>query len=364
MTSNINQSSHSATTVTRHQEKWPADELKEAFLLLRGLVSTGLMLDQVMDEMARLQRPHATFWSGAAHHIRAGKPFTNYLEGRWPRELVVPMQVAESTGDLESVLSSLEQTIAEQIVVRKLLRGLYKSLIFIPVIIAAAIFFIAVVIPVLGKAIRMPNPPAILTFGIELQAFLIANGTVILIGIALGISALVYKWQDETFRTACYAQIGKVPKAGRARTWINFGIWCRYVAIMMRAGLDWQDSLRVAQHVLPIEFHAAVTRVREALQRGIPLTQAARPTPNDPEDPRQLLPIQVVNAFAMTDKTGFAERQFQQAATALYEPGAETMRVFIENTSAWVQILIAGATAAMWVPYFDIMSGMLNNIGR
>jgi type II secretory pathway component PulF len=321
---------------------WKLIDLKLGIMFLRSLYATGLAPDEALEELARLQPRHADFWRGAARHTRSGKSLHSYLQGRWSDSLVSPIRIAEASGRLQEVFLGMEQTLQQQIEANKLLSKIYYPISIFVSGIAVAIFFISTVIPAMIGRTRFDKQPAIVTFSKWAQTFTAEYGLLVLGGLFAVIAAIVWKWfQDETLKNATLRLINRVPVLGWCTRWLWFSVWSNYVAIMIRADIPFAEIFRMTAKTLPAHLQVVVSRITTHIENGKSLTQAATPS-KDADDPRHMLPLHIVNAFRMTDRSGNGAKQFATASETLFEPG-KTMLMHAITTINYIAMIVSAA---------------------
>lgn len=309
--------------------RWSLLEYKLGIMFLRGLFKTGLAPEAAFAELARLQPKHASFWTGAAKNAKEGRPFYQYIKDRWPTSLTTPIQVAETSGRLEDVFRGMEHTLQQQIESRKLMRKMYYPVgVFIGGI-ASTIFMLTMVIPSMIGKMRFDREPGIVTFTKTAQSLVSDYGLIALISVIGIIATGIWKWfEDDKFKEAFLAIVNKSPLLGWSTRWIWFSVWAQYVSIMIKADILPTEAFRVTINTLPPHLRPAIARINVQLAYGKSLTDAATPG-KDTDDPRNLLPIHILNAFRMTDQTGHGDIQFAIASETLFEPGKEMLDIGI-----------------------------------
>lgn len=352
------------TLASPAQQRWRHIELKLAIMFLRSLYKTGLSPVEALNELSRLQPKRGDFWKDASRHAKSGKPLHSYLEGRWPENLVSPIRIAETSGRLDDVFNGMEKTLQQQIATRKLLNKLYYPIFIMVGGISAAIFVISFVIPSMIGNIRFSKPPAILLFSKAMQALIADYGLIALGSLIALLIAGIWKWhEDDKFKEAFLSTINRIPVLGWATRWLWFSVWAKYVSIMIKADIVFTDIFRITTNTLPPHLRGAITRITTQLHRGQTLTQAVTAT-SDPDDPRHLLPIHIVNAFRMTDRSGQGDTQFAIASETLFEPGVEMLENSIGTIKHVFMIISAALVIIPFALYLQSVSSIVSMAGR
>lgn len=338
---------HPSTNVTR--EHWSLTDLKLAIMFLRSLFMTGLAPSEALAELAKLQPRHAEFWNSAARHSQTGRSLNEYLKGRWPDNLVSPIRIAENSGRLEDVLIGMEKSLQQQIESRKLLNKLYYPIAITIGGFGAAIFFVAFVIPTMIGKMRLDKEPPIIVFAKWAQGLILEYGYMAL-GIALtSVAVGIWRWrEDEHFRAAVFSIINRIPVLGWSTRWIWFSVWANYASIMIKADIAFTDpTFRNTILTLPPHLRPAISAVITQIDRGQSLSTAVT-TNSKVDDPRSMIPIHIVNAFRMTDRSGQGVKQFQLASETLFEPGKEILSMAISTIN---QVMIMISAMMIVVPF-------------
>lgn len=350
----------SAATIKR----WPLIDLKLAIMFLRSLYMTGLSPDESLAELSRLQPSHAGFWQGAVRHTQSGKPLHDYLKTRWPENLVTPIRIAETSGRLNDVFQGMEKALQQQIDARKLLTKLYYPIIVAVGGIAAGIFFVASVIPSIFARMRFNGtPPFIVTFTRDAQILLDDYGLLALGVIIAGILYGLWQWKEsDAFRASTLSLVNHIPVVGWSSRWIWFSVWANYVSIMIKADIPATEVFRLTTNTLPPHLQSPITQIVSQLERGQSLTKASTQTKN-PDDPLRLLPLHIINAFRMTDRSGQGAEQFAIASVTLFAPGEEMLSRAIKTIN---YIFMAISAAMLLIPasmYLQTIITLTRTIG-
>lgn len=345
--------------------RWTLQHYKMAIMFLRSLYRTGLQPHEAMTELASLQPEHASFWQAAARHTTAGRPLHEFLQGRWPDNLVAPIRIAEASGRLDDVFRGVEKVLSQQIETRRLMKKFIYPAAIMAGGLAIAIFMVTSLIPAMIGKMRFNKEPAIAVFSKWANAAMNDYGLYALGGLIAVIVFAAWKWsEDETFRVAALALLDRLPGLGRATRWLWFSVWANYVAIMTSANMSFAEIFRITQGTLPAHLRPAVVRVTNHLERGQSLTLAATPSAGQSDDPRHLLPLHVINAFRMTDRAGQATAQFTIASETLFEPGQELLTLSIDTLTNVFLVAAALMIATPFGLYIYTVASMTSSAAR
>lgn len=357
---NYNSSVNASVSTSTHNTpgRWKLTDLQMSVLFLRSLYATGLSPSEATYELSKLQPRHEAFWMQAHRHTTAGKPLDTYLKGKWPESLVAPMKIAESSGKVNEVLLGMEQTIAQQIETLKATKKLIYPASIAVIGFFVAVFFITVVIPALIGHVRFQKEPFISIFSKWSQGFAKEYGLYILAATGFAITAFVIKWrQNDQLLTAFLRIVDKIPMIGQSTRWLAFAIWAKYISIMLKADLPFIEIFKLSALTLPPHLREISTNLAAQLARGVSLTDAVKPS-TDPTDMRHKLPIQITNAFRMTDKAGGGAYQFEIASETLFTPAKYVLGLSIHSATMFAMVVVSFFIATPMVMYLQAITAM------
>jgi type II secretory pathway component PulF len=332
-------------------------EIHQAALSLASLTES-LTLDQALEEMAKMQRNRATFWLTASSTVLEGKKLSTFLSTYWKPMYAIPVAIAEETGRLPTVMEGLAATIELQLEIRATMLKLIYPLSMIFVGIGVNLFMLLAVIPEL-QFNDGNKPSAAIQFSRSVHDF-IAGQPLLLLAIAAGIITWIYRlMQQPDVIARLLSKLDDLPALASKVRSLYFGLWSRYIGLMLECGVPLQDALQLSEPLLLPYMVPSIAAVRENARTGYRHAVDLENLPAD--DPRQKLPVMVCNAFRLVESTGHGAKHFENAAKPLIKLGIGQIKQFLsiaEKASAVVAALIAVSPMGL---YFLQMTDLITH---
>lgn len=328
-------------------------EVQAGAAALGNQMLAGVPVSAAAQRMARFQPAYAAFWDEVARGASTGRPLSSLLAAQWPATLVSAVRAGEESGTLPVVLERIEQTLALQRAMGKLVGELAYPLGFGLMGLGVFLFFMVQVIPALSSSLGVGNHGLVFELSAWLSAALHQHGLVLaLAGAALAAQA-VYWLRQPAARARLADLLLHLPVLGAPLQMISFGVWAQYMALIDSTGsIAVVDGLRLTSAALPPSLRAGVLQMAdEAVARG--LSNAADPDQQTSGDRRRDWPFYIGNAFLIAEETGRLDVELQRAATAMLKHGQDSLRVvlWIANVLALFvsAVLIVGPLAAYYI---------------
>ncbi|MCD5327913.1 type II secretion system F family protein [Chromobacterium piscinae] len=339
-------------------------DLKMAASFMHNLLDSGIPIDQALVEMSKLQKPHKEFWLAASIHCRNGYPLSSYLKQHWPSTTTAPVEIGELTGKLPEIFKQVEETISLQLQIRKKLGLLIIPAGYILSGFGVCLFFLIGVIPTLIKG--LPRTQGEKSFIVRLTEgiqFLIHDHSLLMLGGLVAIIGLGnHLLKQSEVRQALLAKLDYVPGLGMAIRALYYGLWSKYIGVMTGCGIAPIDAIRCSNNLLLSYMVPSVMAIAENAPRG--LSEAVDLDRLPEHDPRQHLPVFVVNAFRLTDSTGDSDKHFQKASQPLINIGMEIIERFVD-ISRLVAIMVAAVVGVTpMLMYFIQMAESAKVVGQ
>ncbi|MDH0187664.1 MULTISPECIES: type II secretion system F family protein [unclassified Stenotrophomonas] len=334
---------------------------------LRSQLAAGRPLSWAVGKLVKQQPAYAQFWEGAMRRIQNGTPLSEIVGVVWPEEGVVVVRAGESVGKLPAVLEHYCESLKLQ---QRLLKSAGRLKYPFGIVIAAVLVFIALfvtVVPVVGRSVqdmsgRVGDIGGFTGAGIATQAWLVDNWLAATVMTLASIVALVAWVRTPAVQLEAQRIVLQAPIVGTALTEMAFGLWTKYVAMSFSAGIPVGTSVRTTAAVLPQLLRPGVllladdlTVKHRALADAVDLERLAL------DDPRQLWPDYVVDAFTTGDVTGLLDEELDRVSPELVRNGEEAFDQFI-TISNYVAIAISAALvgATMLMIYLPMLSNFKN----
>lgn len=337
-------------------------EIQMAAQCMAALIGT-VALDASIAEMRLMQPARAEFWQAASEHLRRDQPLHTFLSQHWPPMYATPVEIGEHAGELSKVFSSIATTAELQISIHATLRRLIYPAAMICAGAGISLFFMLYVIPVLS-AVNSDGShvSAAMRASIAMHDFVTKHRLVVSAMAVGAVMWLVSIARNPETTARALVVLDHIPLLAESVRSLYYGLWARYIALMLECGISLQDSLPISYPLLLSYMVPALEAVRDNAKLGY--ANAVDTTRLSQSDPRCGLPIFVRNAFRLTDQTGSGEKHFHNAAEPLVKLGLLRINRFISLAEK-----VATAVAGLFVMtpvglYFSQMVDLLNNINR
>ncbi|CAD7740032.1 hypothetical protein LMG31884_46160 (plasmid) [Xanthomonas hydrangeae] len=343
-------------------------DLQESTSALRSQLAAGVPLADAASRLVRLQPKHAQFWADAAAQMRLGRPLSTVVAGVWPEAAVSAVEAGEATGVLTAVLEQLTQSVKLQ---RALLKSAGRMKYPLAISVGSILVFVAfmlTIVPIIAQSIirasgRVGEPDGLAGLGLQARTLLVDHWFVSAAGLIVLSIAFVGWVRSPTTRAEAIRLLLDAPLFGSALRHMSFGLWARYMAMAVAAGLSTRDSLGTTVAVLPEPLRAGVLALQHDLAvKHVPLDIASDPDKQSENDPRRAWPFYVGNAFAVGERTGNLDEELNRVAPELIALGQEEMERALEISNiaamAFAAILIGSAMLVVYLPMLKSMANI------
>lgn len=335
-------------------------EIRMAAQCLSALLET-IPLNVSLAEMCEMQASRHEFWQAALEHMKRDQPLHSFIREHWPAMFATPIEIGEQTGSLSTVFDSIASTTQLQLTIQATLRKLIYPVSIMLAGFGTCIFFLLVVVPSMSLGDQDPTKvSALMKTSIALHVFLWAHPMAIAV-VGIGLAFWIYSaLRQPTAISYLLAGIDHVPILSVAVRELYYGLWARYIALMIQCGVSLQEAIPLSYPLLLEYMVPGLRAIHENARMGY---AAAATTTNLPDtDPRHRIPIFIRNAFRLTDQTGNGDRHFNVAADPLIKLGMERIVRFIDM-SGHVATAVAGVFAfAPLGMYFSQMIDMITGL--
>lgn len=330
---------------------------------LGNQVGGGIPLDQAVRRMAQMQPDNSEFWLRAVQEVRMGRPLSASLAEIWPKALVSAVVAGEQSGQSDAVYDRISETIDIQLTLRKAMSQLIYPLVMALGGIVVFLVFMIVVIPMLSKVLSSSNGhgPESLVFILSNWLSVTAKENYLVLGVALvgGIYALLAWLQTEKAKEEILNFLLGIPLVKTALRDMYFGLWARYMSIMVAAGIPTINALSLTAPVLPALLRESVELFERDLSVNNKSMSESADTAQLPEtDPRVIWwPVFISNAFIVAEQTGDIEKELMQVAPRIVKEGVARLEGVIliatAVTMALAGLLIVSPLAAFYSELFS-----------
>lgn len=325
-------------------------EIADSAGMLGRLLSTGEPLSSATEEMSRMQPAYAEFWAAASAANQNGRPLSESIALVWPETLVSMVHAGEQAGRLPAVLLNIRETCDLQLRLKKIVGKLYMPLAIFGMSLVIGLFFMAYLTPKVVRSIagtdprRMPTDP-LTNFAFFLESLWKEYPIALVLGATALILAVV-RWirspdgADSITRAAL-----SMPILGPSLRDVAFGLWAKYLAVTIGAGIPLIEGLKLTATVLPRPLREGVAAMHHALAvQNLSIDKAVADTLAE-DDPRREWPRYITNAFRVGERTGQLDAEFNSVSPALLDLGERSLTRFIETVAMPITIACAAASA-------------------
>jgi len=335
------------------------DEIGASAAHLGNQIGAGIPLDQALSRMSLLQPRYLDFWGRAVQEIRSGRMLSQSLSEVWPEALVSAVRAGEHSGKMDSVFARIEETIELQMGLRVTIMKLAYPFSLGVAGLVVFMAFMVFVLPLLAKSLGRPGSAGLVfQFSAWVSVFVRENYIVLAIGLVAGVAALVAWLKTPEARALILELFLMVPLVKDALRDMYFGLWAKYMAMMIAAGLTTTLSLTLTASVLPRPLRESVEvfeRDLSANNRTLSESSDLAKLPSD--DLRcEWWPFYIANAFIVAEQTGAIDKELLRVAPALIKEGVKTLdrAVAFANLIAMMcsGLLIMSPLAAYYIEIF------------
>jgi general secretion pathway protein F len=338
--------------------KWPVNQravtafLGELALVLRS----GLPLDEALEVAGRELPPRlARTIAQLRLDILSGSTLVQALgqhKDIFADDLIAMTRVAEVTGDLDGVIAA---SAAERERGHRLSEKVQGALRYPTFLISAAflvlLFFLLQVIPQFSNLFTdSGKDPGVLVGSLmDLSRWLIDNGQLLLIGIAMLVIVTALIWRIAPARHAIILAFLRLPIIrGVATLWLTTR-FLSTLAVLVGQGVPLTDALAVLGNMLGVEGRTALSSARDTVRRGGRLHEALADS--------ALFPPVAVRMVRIGEETGELAKVASEAA-ALYARKLEKRLEQVAGLIGPIAIItIAGLIGGLMVA---IMSALIS----
>lgn len=215
--------------------------------------------------------------------ISGGKSFNESLAeegGAFPPVCVGMVKAAEATGNLDTVLDLIAVTREKEQKLRaRFLSSLLYPMLLVVMAILTVILMVVVVVPQFKETLseRMDQLPAGTIAVLAASDWLTKNGLTLLIGLCLGVAALVVLLRREAGRMAVERIMMSTPLVGSIMQLSLMARFCRTLGVLLSSGLGLPASLALTRDVIGNEqARNIIQRVGVALREGADFSEPLR----------------------------------------------------------------------------------------
>lgn len=234
------------------QNRIAADEITVFTRQLTWLLEAGTTLNRALDILSRetFSKQFSAVLAALQADIRKGKTFHDALaaSGVFPPFYLVMVEVGEATGTLSSVLGRVATAREHEQKTRgKIISALTYPALLVVLSIGVVTFIMVAVVPgikdmIMGSGAPVPQEAR---FVISISDWLIANGLMVAVGLAVAIAALVLAWRHTRLSSVLREMSMRLPLIGKVLMKMEIAQFCRILGALTAAGMTLPGSLKI-----------------------------------------------------------------------------------------------------------------------
>jgi len=338
------------------------------FRQLKSLMQVGnaLSLSQVLSLLEeQLPKWAQTRYAAAPRALERGVPLPQALAetGLFPNLVIATLRVADRTGQNEEATERLAQYYARVARFQAKVRGAlaYPTLVLLFALVTAWALM-TFIVPQFVRILEESQVPIPIITQVTILASK-AMSSPLFIGLSslvlfLGVQAFRTYLRDPTNRLRFERLLFRVPVLGQTLIYSALADTAGTLKLAYESGIPLHESLTLTRNVVALEhFRELLSATREALIRGLSLTQAFTSTPYS-----ELLPAIFRNLINVGETGGSLEEMLEHAERIYTEEVENTL----ESVSSVIEpllLIVVGAVIgsimlSVLLPYF----GLIQNI--
>ncbi|WP_457805554.1 type II secretion system F family protein [Stenotrophomonas maltophilia] len=344
-----------------------AKQVHRSVATLQSLLQAGRTLSDAVAMLAKRDAKNADFWRDAVTKVRTGRPLSEILHGVWPAEGVAAIRAGEASGKLAAVLDEYyESLLLQDRLVKSARRIFYPAGIVAGAVVVFLGMFLTVV-PIIGESLQhmaggAQEAPALTRMAIEAQTWILDNWVIVLMSVGAAASLVVSWLRMPATKEDLVKLVLGLPVVGPALTLMAFGLWARFAAMSIAAGIPAAAALRSTASILPFPLRSGVLLLADDLSvRHRSMTDAINLAKLPQSDPRQTWPDDVLIAFTNGDMTGQLDKELNRVAPVMLRDGERVFDKAIElatNASMFGAAILVGSN--LLIVYLPMLSGLKN----
>jgi len=269
------------------------------------LLKAGARLDDALELLAgdadigRL-RPVVTKLRSA---VLSGESFAEAVEAHpalFPAMYVALVRVGEVSGTLDHVLEVLgTERLRSEAMRRKVSDAMQYPAFVLVAAIGVMLFFFVFVLPQFGGVLRDfgGKSDATITVFLDISDFLRENGTELMIGAAMAITAVWLLLRQASVRAALVYQVSRLPGISGIFRFYRTSLFCRNLGVLLGSGVSLTATLRILVDIMSVTGSADAWSVAaDRVRHGGKLSEALGAS--------SILPAMALRMLRLGEETG------------------------------------------------------------
>lgn len=322
---------------------------------LADYLDTGMPMQDSVRRLDRAIPKYAGIFKEMAEALKNGTPLSRLMEGYFDDSFLTVMRAGEESGDLAKTMRDIEESIEIEMAVQKEVGRIYYPLGMMVAGLSVGFMFMIFVVPGIAASLEEIENPIIL-FSLALSESIDVNYPYYVIGIFGVVTAIVMFLRSKTGKEIIFALVTSVKFLREPVVELRFGVWARYMAMAVAAGIGTRDALKMTEDILPGELRKAINKVRDDLENNIAMQDAVDIERLPKNDPRhQYMPFFIINSFVTAAQTGKLDIALYKSSPTLIKQGKEK----IERIVGIGRAIAIGVSAFVIIAPLGVIYGEL-----
>ena len=330
--------------------------VQQLAVMIKAGISLSVALKTLADQST--SRSFKIILSDLQQGVEKGNLLSKCLESyqRGFGELFISMvKAGEASGKLEEVLKQLfVQMKKDHDIIAKVRGALTYPAIVVTMMVAIGILMMMYVIPTITSVftelnVVLPLPTRIL---ITVSAFSVKYGVFLLIGTAIGLSALIRLERTDSGKKIFHTILLKLPIVGSIMKKINLARFCRSLSSLLKTDIPIVQSIEITSRILGnVIYREALLEAKEKIKKGITIKDSLA-------GHEKLFPPVVLQMILVGEETGALDSILEESATFYEDDVNQTMTNLPSIIEPVLMIIlgvgVGGMAVAVVMPLYSL----------
>lgn len=292
--------------------------------------------------------------------VQEGKTLSQAMSlnvAAFPTLFIATISAAETTGDLAEALLRYSQYLENVDLLKKRIvsASVYPAIVTSFGLLVLA-FLVVFVIPKFSKiyATQVANISTSTQFLLQIGEFSQQYGAIILVLVVSLITTLVILISRQEIRAKFYDALWKIPFLGNKVRVYHLSRFYRTFSMLLKSGIPVMNSLAMVESLLGAGLKLNLHQAKKQIAEGKQFSQALF-------DSELTTPV-AMRLFNVGEKTGTLDKMMERAASFHEEEMIRWVdrftKIFEPTLMAVIGILIGGIVLMMYLPIFELASGI------
>ena len=275
----------------------------------------------------------------------------------FPTLFIATISAAETTGDLPEALLRYSQYLENVDLLKKRIvsASVYPAIVTSFGLLVLA-FLVVFVIPKFSKiyATQVTNISTSTKLLLKIGTFSQQYGYIILILLVMMIAALIFLISRTETRIKLYDSLWKIPYLGNKVRVYHLARFYRTFSMLLKSGIPVMNGLAMVESLLGAGLKSNLLQAKKRISEGQLFSQALSES--------ELTTPVAMRLFSVGEKTGTLDKMMERAASFHEEEMIRWVdrftKIFEPTLMAVIGILIGGIVLMMYMPIFELASGI------